>query len=676
MSRPLTPFSLFRFALVLAAVAPLAAQTEVAQLAGTVRTAAGAPADSALVEISSALTGFTSKVNTSRRGVYIFAELLPGEYVVRVTITGFTPVEKIVALPAGMRIGQDFTLGGNPKAEHLEDQTVSRIFSGTEIRELPSLTRNPYQFAGLAGNVSDAGLGTRGVGLAINGQREASTNILLDGANNNDEFYGRIGQQIPLDAVREFSVLTSSFTAEFGRASGGIVNVVSRAGSNDWHGSGWEFNRVSALTSNSFQDNATGVHEADFARNQFGYTLSGPVLHDKLFFFSSTEGTLVHGTSSAYAWVPTAQLLAASAPATQTFFQALGQLRAGVRTLGTASANDLTAIYGRNPCTGLACATLSPTLPLFTHVAYDAPVDGGGGFPQSTGNTFGRLDYNLSERTRIYARYALYRESDDQGVLSSSPYSNYDLGQSFFNQSFVASATHMFSARLTAQSKVALSRLSDSQQGLTSRGVVPTMYANPISPVAIGNDNVAFPGYNPFTPGGSGAFGGPQNILQFYHDVSWTRGSHSFRFGGSYQYMRDNRTDAAYQTAVDSLSQGGGLGPAVNGLLSGQFAQISVAVNPQGKFPCGTAPVSAGCSIALPAGPPNFSRSNRYHDYAMYVQDAWKITPRITLNLGLRWEVFGTQHNKNGNLDSNYYLGSGSTIQQQIASGGLQNAPN
>src|SRR6185437_3778671 len=92
-----------------------------------------------------------------------------------------------------------------------ETQTLGQVITQNEIRELPNLTRNPYQFVGLAGAVSGVGLGTRGAGFAINGQREASTNILLDGGSNNDEFAGSIGQQIPLDAVQEFSVLTSNF---------------------------------------------------------------------------------------------------------------------------------------------------------------------------------------------------------------------------------------------------------------------------------------------------------------------------------------------------------------------------------------------------------------------------------------------------------------------------------
>src|SRR6185437_12278672 len=129
---------------------------------------------------------------------------------------------------------------------------------------------------------------------------------------------------------------------------------------------------------------------------------------------------------------------------------------------------------------------------------------------------------------------------------------------------------------------------------------------------------------------------------------------HSFRFGGTYDYVRDNRTYAAYQTAVDGLAKSG-LGPAVSGLLSGQFTDIKVAVDPQGKFPCGASGPTPACSVTLPIGSPNFSRSNRFGEGALYVQDSWKLRPGVTVNLGLRWEHFGVQHNKNANLDANWY---------------------
>jgi hypothetical protein len=296
---------------------------------------------------------------------------------------------------------------------------------------------------------------------------------------------------------------------------------------------------------------------------------------------------------------------------------------------------DLANIKGTDPCAGLLCASLPMDLPLFNHVAYSVPTDSGGGFPQNTYDTVNRIDYNLSDKTQIYGRYALYSEVDQVGVLSNGPYSNYDLGQNFFNHNGLLSVIHTFSPEWLSQSKAVFNRLTNLQQGITGRGVVPTMYPNTSGAVAIGADDIAFPGYNPFTPGNGGAFGGPQNLLQLYQDMSYTRGKHSFRFGGTYDYQRDNRTYAAYQTAVDGLAaHGGGIGPSLSGLLAGQFADIKAAIDPQGHFPCANASQpTPGCEVSLPVGAPSFSRSNRYHEFALYGQDSWKVRPRITLNL-------------------------------------------
>jgi hypothetical protein len=671
------------------AALPLWPQTETGEITGSVTNREGEAVAQALVLATAARTAEKRNAAVSRNGVYNLPALLPGEYVVTVSAPGFASASATVDVTPGARVRRGFILDVNGVShsprEHpadlssqidTETQTQTQLVTEADLLGLPNLTRDPYRLAELAGNLSDAGLGTRGVGLAIDGQRESSTNILLDGVDNKDEFTGSVGAPIPLESMHEFTVLTSGFTAEYGRASGGMVNAVGNSGSNALHGSGYEFNRVSALTSNSFQDNANGTHQPAFASNQFGGVVGGPILRNKLFFFENTEATIVRSDNVNYAWVPTSDLLAQSAPATQTFFQTLGQLRPGAKTIGTVSLAQLTAMNGISPCAGYACGALPADLDLFDHVAYTVPGDSGGGFPQNTWNSYNRLDYILSGRTRLFGRYGIYDEHDQPGALSSSPYANYDLSSRQLDNSVLFSVLHQWSSRWISETKVAFDRLTMQQQGLTSRGVVPTMYANPIAPLAIGSDDIAFPGYNPFSPGVGGAFGGPENIAQIYHDVSWVKGHHFLRFGGDYIYIRDNRTDAAYQTAVDSLSSDGGVGAALVGLLFGRFAQIQVAVNPQGQFPCGQAPT---CSLNLPVSSPNFSRSDRFNEGALYAQDYWRLMRRVSVNLGVRWDHFGVQHNGNPNLDSNWYGPDNGFADNDLINymvlGGLQIAP-
>jgi len=634
-------------------------QTETGQITGTVLDPSGAGVPNATVTAKSPATGVTRNTKTSATGAYNITDLLPAPYDVSVTAQGFTQSQQRVTVTVGARIGQDFQLQVGTSTTivevsaavttvNTETQTLSQVVTENYIKELPNLTRNPYQFVALSGNASDSGMGTRGAGFSINGQREASTNLLLDGASNNDEFTGAIGQQVPLDSIQEFSVLTSNFTAEFGRASGGIVNVATKSGTNEYHGTAYEFNRVSALASNTFQNDANSVPEAVFVRNQFGYSAGGPVKKNKLFFFSSTEWTRVRSPASAFAWVPDSALISLLPANVQNFFQVEGGLRSTASVIGKVTRNDLIGMLGKDPCAGLGCASLPFTTPLFDHVTYNVPTDAGAGFPQNAYNMVHRADYNISDKTQFYARYALYSEDQQAGGLSNSPYANYDLGQTFFNHNALVSVIHTFSPNWVSQSKIVYNRLTNLQQGITSqRGIVPTMYPNLSGAVPIGSDNIAFPGYNPFTPGNGGAFGGPQNILQFYEDLSFTKGSHSFRFGGTYANIRDNRIYAAYQTAVDGLSTKSGIGPALSGLVSGNFTDIEASVNPQGQFPGGT--------VTLPLSQPSYNRSNRFHDSAVYAQDSWKLRPRVTVNLGLRWEYFGVQHNAQQSLDSNWY---------------------
>ncbi|MBI4894055.1 MAG: carboxypeptidase regulatory-like domain-containing protein [Acidobacteria bacterium] len=687
MSTKLNPRLAGLFLLVLC-TAPLCAQSETGQVSGTITDPAGAIVANAKVTVTNSATNSVRTVSSNGAGIYIVTNLQPADYVLAVEMTGFAKSQQRITVPVGGKLGLDVKLEigqtgtvvevqASTLAVNTESQTLGGVVNSTQMVELPTLSRNPYALVATVGSVSGVTPDGRGVGFAINGQRASSTNVMLDGTANNDEFTSTVGMNVPLDSVQEFSVLTNNFTAEFGRATGGVVNVVTKSGTNQIHGTAYEFNRLSRLASNDFNSNANGLDRPVFTRNQYGYSIGGPVVRNKLFFFSSTEWTRVRSQANLFAYVPTPQLIGLSHANTQLFMKTYGSVAPGVTNLSTHSKASLLAA-GVNICSGLAagsaCSAIPGDTPIWQRVSYSVPSDSGGGSPQNTYSSSNRVDYNIGEKTQMYLRYAFSGETDAPGTVSYSPYLGYNTPNLQNNTSVVYSLTRLITPSLVSQSKVDFNRFKNEQPFSDKWANVPTLYMNGSSTTALPGGNIALPGYVPFSPGSGIPFGGPQNFVQLYQDFSYLKSRHQLRFGGSYNYLRDNRTFGAYQTAGDYL--GTSLPKSFDNLLIGQLRQITVAVNPQGKYPCrSTASPTADCTLSMPVGQPNFSRSNRYHDYSLYVQDAYKVTSRLTLNLGLRWEVFGTQHNKNGMLDSNYYLGSGSTFFEQIASGSLQNAP-
>ena len=374
------------------------AQTETGQISGKVADPNGAVVPGASITIKSATSGSTRTVSTSSDGFYNVTNLQPGVYNVTVKAKGFADRTTQVEVTVGSKVSVDVALAvtaisgetvevvaGGGVEVNTTHQELSDVVSSKQITDLPTLTRNPYDFVVLSGNIASDpnGSTTRGVGYSINGQRASSTNVLLDGADNNNTFTASVGQSVPLDSVQEFRVITSNFSAEYGRASGGIVNVVTKSGTNAFHGNLLEFNRVSALASNGFDNNAQGLPKGVFTRNQFGYDIGGPVIKDKLLFFSSTEWTRVRSSGSVINLVPTPQLLALTSPATQTFFNAYKLVRpinGTILTVGdvVAAAN----VPATNPF-----AQLPANTPAFGQTRFSLPTDQGAGSPQNSYQT-------------------------------------------------------------------------------------------------------------------------------------------------------------------------------------------------------------------------------------------------------------------------------------------------
>jgi outer membrane receptor protein involved in Fe transport len=663
-------------------------QAETGQIVGTVLDPTGASVPGATVTVKSATTGTERTETSDAGGAFTFTNLQPGEYDVIVAAAGFTTVKEHTTVAVGAKVGLDVKLEVG-KAEtvvevsetavtvNTETQTITQLIDTQQMTELPSLTRNPYDFVVTSGNVSEDDPSGRGVGVAINGLRSAGTNVMLDGVANNDEFVASVGQMVPLDSVQEMGIITNNFTAEYGRADAGIVNVTTKSGTNAFHGTLYEFGRYSDLASNSFNNNAYGFEKPHYTRNQFGYSLGGPVKKNKLFFFSNTEWTRVRSSAVDIAMVPDPALIAAAAPGTQAVFSQYGKLRSGLQTVGTYSRQDLINAQIGDPCgtaaTNGPCQSYPLTAPMFDLVQYNVPSDSGAGSPQNTWNTVDRVDYNLNDRTQIYGRFASSNEFDFAGSVSNNAYAGYDTPNTSINNSVIVSMTHTFSPRFVSQTKLDFNRFNG-QQPLSSNGVVPTYFLGSANSTSyIGPYAAALPGYLPFSPGSGIPFGGPQNFGEVYQDFSYTKGKHELRFGGTVEYLRDNRTFGAYEEGSDVLGTSDGQG--IDNLLLGQLHELQVAIYPQGKFPCVGGVQTPACTISLPVGPPTFERSNRYHEEALYFQDSWKVSPRVTLNLGLRWEYFGVQHNVNANLDSNFYPANNPNPYLAIANGVVDTTP-
>src|SRR5215472_7539937 len=669
------------------------AQRETGTISGTVADSTGAMVSTGKITVKSTTTGAVRTASTNESGLYSVPDLQPGTYEVTIEAAGFSTykgkvevtVGSAVTFNAALKVGGktevvEVTMGENEVTKvNTENQTLSTTITAREVVDLPSLTRNPYDFVKTSGNVTEGAYGaqgmlaSRGAGVSINGQRAASTDLLLDGAENVDIFAANVGQNVPLDSVQEFSVLTSNFTAEYGRAGGGVINVATKSGSNSFHGTGYEFNRVSALASNTPDNNAQGLPKGTYTRNQFGYSVGGPIKKDKLFFFSSTEWTRVRSQQQDIFWVPDPAFIALSNANTRNFFSQFGKLRSGLTSLGTKTAGALG--FGAVPA----------ATPVFDKVAYGVNGDAGAGVPQNTYSMVNRADYNFSDKTNMYVRYAYSNEYDFLGTNNTSPYAGYDTGQTNRNHNGLVSLTHVFLPTMVSVSKLTVNRFNNFQP-LGTAPASPTLYFQGNFPYNLDGQFVVGPGYSATTPGAAIPFGGPQNLIQLSQDLSWTRGKHQVRFGGAYLNMRDNRTFGAFENAVEDLSNSSGASSGLTNFFNGTLHDFQAAVNPQGKFPCPrnlttgaltTDPTQlANCTVTLPIGQPNFSRSNRYNDGSIYAQDEWKFRHNLTLNLGLRWEYFGVQHDANPALDSNFYFGSANNFFDRIRTGQMLTVPN
>jgi hypothetical protein len=359
---------------------------------------------------------------------------------------------------------------------------MSQLVDTQQLAQLPSLTRNPYDFVAISGNVSNGDnttnsansgqeLSSRGVGYAINGQRESGTEILLDGVENVAVFSVNVGEDVPIDAVQEYSIITNNFSAEYGRASGGVVNVTTKAGSNNFHGSAWEYNRLSAYTANTYANDAANAAflegggtgalpdpKGTYARNQFGFQAGGPIIKNKLFIFESTEWTRVRSAATETEEVLDPSFVSLLPANAQSYFTSYGTGALPASGAVTTAGNLAGAGIPVGPINGSTAVAASQ--PVFDIVNFSVPFDDGGGLPQNTYTLVGRVDFNLNSKTQMFFRAARESVYEFSGTSFYSPYPQYDAGGTSLNQSYLYSLNHVFNSNLFNNTKVSFTRFN------------------------------------------------------------------------------------------------------------------------------------------------------------------------------------------------------------------------
>jgi len=677
------------------------AQQETGQISGTVTDQSGAVIPDSKITVTNTGTNATRTAVTSAAGSYLVTGLQPATYEVKIISGNFKPYTAKIEVTVGARATLDAKLSIDNAVTQIEviaeggsqvntqSQELSQVVNAQQVAMLPSLTRNPYDFVAISGNVSNGDSSssgsatgqtntntqnatTRGVGFNINGQRSTGTEILLDGVENVSVFTDGIGIFVPLDAMQEFRVATSNFEPQFGRASGGVVNVTTKAGSNAFHGNAWEYNRLSAYTSNTETNNQQGIPKGTYTRNQFCFTAGGPIFRNKIFFFGSTEWTRVRSAAQLTAGVPTPQFLALAAPEIQNFFKAY----AGSSNFNFSQTYTASQVYGSSVPAGLPGTT-----PMFGTVSFTAPQNAGGSIPQNTYNIVGRVDFTVSNKTQMFFRYVDYKEVDQAGGIFASPYSQYNVGQTGDDQAYLLSLSHVFTPGFASNTKLSFSRFNSFQSYDQKLQNVPVLIVSVNATIPGTGTPIQLPGFFDTNPANGGLpYGGPQNTSQINQDFNFQKGQHSMQFGTQLMYIQDNQAYGAYAQATEQLGNGRAAG--LQSLYNGSLFQFQAAVNPNGALPCvrnpytGTLAPTAACSIHLPASSPSFARSDRFRDWAVYGQDAWKLTPQFTANYGVRYEYYGVQHNNDPSLDSNFYYGPGSTVADMERSGQVFTVPN
>ena len=588
-------------------------------ISGTAKDESGAVLPGVTIEATNVGTNNTRTATTGSDGFYTIQLVQPGSYNVRATLSGFSVfsrsgvkvnVSETALVNVPMKVGgQSETVDVTGEAPLIEtgNATLGIVIDEKKVVDLPLNGRNFTQLgtlipgvvappAGLGGQNGDAtpgGFGNVTGGFNVNGQRNQSNNFLLDGATNNDTFNTGFVLRPPPDAIQEFKILTHSYSAEYGRNSGSVVNVVTKSGSNNWHGAVWEFNRDGKFQSRNFFVPETQA-KPKLKQNQFGASLGGPIMKDKLFAFGYYEGYRNTRGTTQNLLVPTAA-------------QRSGNLGGTVR-------DPLTG----QPFPGgvIPAGRISPISAKFLTDFMPLPNSGTNRYivsPDVVDNrdqAGGRLDYKLSDKHQMIGRF-LWSRTKAETPRTVQPADGLAKAKLW---DVMISDTYMFSPNAINQLRFSVNKI-DAQPAVTS-GLTNSAYGINVrntNPLAVGLPSIVISGFPGLGDAQQPFVQRNNDVYQLTDDFSWLRGKHSFKFGLD---VRQEHMFIAFinRPNGDFNFSGAITGSALGDFLLGYPAQFR-ATTQQG--------IQDGTGWS----------------YSGYIQDEFRYSDRLTLSLGLRYEL-------------------------------------
>jgi len=568
-------------------------------LAGRVTDPSGAAVASAKVIATQEGTTYLRTAVTDAEGLYVIPSLQPSTYNLTVEASGFSTskengvnllADQTLTVNFGMKLGMTtevVMVSGNALQVDTSTSTLKQVIEQQRLIELPLNGRNAAQLTLLVpGTVNSPGGGADqgttktfpgAVTISANGSRQNQVSYQLDGGNYVDE-YTNVNQPFPFpDALQEFSVQTSNYSAEYGQNAGAVVNVITKSGTNNFHGDVFEFLRNSVFNARNFFAplNLKDGGRDQLKRNQFGGTVGGPIVHDKTFFFAGFQGTRLRNVGN-----PTSSTVPSQADITA--------FTAGGGTIDPTVANLLPLL------------PIQPTSRSVTFVRPDR---------QNFNEVLGRVDHAFNQSDRLSVRYD-YNYFSKAAVFVPTNILTYADGSKIANQNYLIHETHVFRSSLLNDFRFSYAREKASRGPDSSVPSVKSLGSNiPFQPTVHAIQQIRVNGFFSFGDNPNAAF--VRNNFTWSDDVSWVKGKHDFRFGGVLERSRVDLNNLFFQPAEFSF-------PSLSAFLSGALGDYSG-------------------NLAFRQGAGEF-KNDRGIFSGVYAQDSYKINRRLTVNLGLRYE--------------------------------------